>query len=315
MPKSYKYIFGPVPSRRLGLSLGIDLLGDKICSMDCVYCEVGKTRLLTLERAEYVPAETVLDELRSYLENLKDQKPNYITFSGMGEPTLHSRIGYIIDKIHEMTDIPVCVLTNSTTIVNDDVFNELLKADVVIPSLDAVSRSTFLKINKPVKNINIEIIIKRLAEFKLKFKGKLLIEILFVKDLNDNDNELKALSEAINIINPDGLQIHTVARPSLSDMLNRASDEFLNKAKMFLRLSSPEIQIYSKNSAMDHKSEDDMIVSLLKIRSCFFEEIVRSTGITSERLKVLLNDLDHAGRITKVKFNDRIYFKVNFSCK
>lgn len=310
MNEPYKYIFGPVPSRRLGLSLGIDLLGDKICSMDCIYCEVGKTKILTLKRAEYVPTESVLKELRDFIINLKGEKPNYITFSGMGEPTLHSKLGYIIDEIHEMTDVPVCVLTNSTTIVLDDVFNELLKADVVIPSLDALREETVSKLNKPMPGVDFQKIIQRLSDFKKVFKGKMYIEILFVKGINDNDSELKVLNEALEIINPDGLQIHTVARPSMAGHADPVSDSFLENARNFFRIYSTKVEDFSGINKAGYETETDMVTALLKIRPCHFDEISNSTGISKDKLKSLLKKLDEYGSVTRIDFNNLTYYKV-----
>ncbi|MBU4487180.1 MAG: radical SAM protein [Candidatus Delongbacteria bacterium] len=306
----YKYIFGPVPSRRLGLSLGIDLLGEKICSMDCIYCEVGRTAKFTMDRAEYVPADEVLEEFRKYLKNYKSEKLNFITFSGMGEPTLNNKLGYLIDKIHEMTDIPVCVLTNSTTIIYEDVFNDLLKADVVIPSLDAVSEKIVSKLNKPKECINFDNIIQRLSEFKKIFKGKMFIEILFVKGENDKDEELALLNEAVKIINPDGLQIHTVERPSLSGKVEPVDDVFLNKARASFCINSSEIKVFSQINKSNSKTDDELIISLLKIRSCHFDEIVKSTGMSKEKLIKLLKNLDSSGRIIKFNFANETYYKI-----
>jgi len=312
MIKNYKYIFGPVPSRRFGLSLGIDLLGSKICSMDCIYCEVGRTSNLTMKRDEYVPTGEVLDELRDFLDN-NSGKPDYITFSGMGEPTLHSRIGYIIDRIHEMTDVPVCVLTNSTTITNEDVFNDLLRADVVVPSLDALTENSIKKLNKPVQGLDFSKIVDRLSEFKKVFKGRLLIEILFVKGINDNESELEVLNKAVNIIHPDGLQIHTVARPSMSGHADPVSDEFLEYSRNYFSISSSKIGDFNKINKNIFMSDEDIIVSLLKIRPCHFQEILNSTGISEIKLNNLLDMLADSGSVRKVKFNGITYFKVSSS--
>lgn len=310
MDEHYKYIFGPVPSRRLGLSLGVDILGSKICSMNCIYCEVGRTKKLTLERCEYVPSEQVLRELKDYLSRLKGDRPSYITFSGMGEPTLNSKLGYIIDKIHEITDIPVCVLTNSTTIVNENAFNDLLKADVVIPSLDALSEEVVLKLNKPLKDINFHKIVEKLSSFKKVFKGKMYIEILFVKGFNDNDNELKILNEAVLSIKPDGLQIHTVARPSMAGHADPVSESFLENARNFFSVNSVRIKSFDKINKSDYATEADMVSALLKIRPCHFKEIMDSTGISKKELQSLLKILDETGSITKINFNNIIYFKI-----
>ena len=150
----YKYIFGPVPSRRLGISLGIDLLQEKICTLNCVYCECGSTKVLTTDRHEFVPTKEVLEELKDFLSQY--EYPDYITFSGSGEPTLHSGIGEIISFLkEEYPKIPVAVLTNGTLLSDAQVRNELMGADLVIPSIDSANESSFLKINRPQKDLSL----------------------------------------------------------------------------------------------------------------------------------------------------------------
>jgi len=160
----YKYLFGPVPSRRLGMSLGVDLVPHKVCSLNCIYCECGRTTNLTLERKEYVPFDEVIKELEHFMNN--NPAPDYITFSGSGEPTLNSRIGDVLQYIKSNhPDILVAVLTNGTLFSDKQVRSELLSADVVLPSLDTASDSTFYKINRPFHSININDYIKGLEEF------------------------------------------------------------------------------------------------------------------------------------------------------
>ena len=168
----YKYLFGPVPSRRLGMSLGVDLVPHKVCSLDCVYCECGPTTKLTVERKEYILYEKVTKELEHYFKHNPD--PDYITFSGSGEPTLNLRIGDVLKFIKQKKpNIPVAVLTNGTLLSQKQVREELLDADIVLPSLDAALNASFSKINRPNREINIEEYIKRIRDFRNKFKGKI----------------------------------------------------------------------------------------------------------------------------------------------
>jgi len=154
MKKKEKYIFGPVASRRLGLSLGVDIVPAKVCSLDCIYCQVGRTTKKTVKRREYVPIRKVLAELKARLD--KGLRADYITISGSGEPTLNSKIGVLIDRIKKITDIPVAIMTNGTLLYMADVRRDCRKADVVLPSLDAADEETFEKINRPNRNISIE---------------------------------------------------------------------------------------------------------------------------------------------------------------
>ena len=181
----YKHIFGPVPSRRLGMSLGIDLVPHKVCSLNCIYCECGRTTDLTLERKEYIPFDEVITELKDYMNN--NSVPDYITFSGSGEPTLNSRIGDIIEYIKgNYSDIKVAVLTNGTLFPDKKVRDELLKADLVLPSFDAASELAFKKINRPNSSINLDEYLNSLVEFKKEFKGTIWLEILIIPGYNDS---------------------------------------------------------------------------------------------------------------------------------
>ena len=179
----YKYLFGPVPSRRLGMSLGVDLVPRKICSLDCVYCEVGKTTKLTLERKEYILYDKVTDELTHYFENNPD--PDYITFSGSGEPTLNLRIGDVLNFIKQnKPKIPIAVLTNGTLLFKPEVREEIKNADVVLPSLDAATNLIFHKINRPVPEFDIKRYIQGLIDFRKEFKGKIWLEIFILPEDN-----------------------------------------------------------------------------------------------------------------------------------
>src|SRR4030043_1698001 len=178
--KKSQLLYGPVPSRRLGRSLGIDLIPHKICTYDCIYCQIGKTTKKTLLRKEYVPEKEVLEEVKTFL--LKGSSSiDYLSLSGSGEPTLHSKIRSIIKTIKEITTIPVAVLTNGFLLSRQKVRQDLLKADVVLPSLDAVSQDVFERINRPQQDSSIKRIIEGMVEFRKIYKGQIWIEILFCK--------------------------------------------------------------------------------------------------------------------------------------
>jgi wyosine [tRNA(Phe)-imidazoG37] synthetase (radical SAM superfamily) len=180
----YHYLFGPVPSRRLGISLGIDLVPMKTCSLNCIYCECGKTTNLTLERREYVPLAEVKAEFLHYLSN--HPKPDYITFSGSGEPTLNSLIGEAIRFIrsHE-TEIPVAVLTNGTLLFDPQVREELKPASMVMPSLDAATDKVFIKINRPHPELTVDRMIDGLIQFRKEFQGLIWLEIFKMSRLEN----------------------------------------------------------------------------------------------------------------------------------
>ncbi len=227
---NYKYLVGPITSRRLGLSLGIDPIPSKTCSFDCLYCEVTKTNNKTVERKEYVNADEILSELKHYLEKGK-KKPDYITFSGSGEPTLNSKLGYIIKGIKKLTNIPVAVITNSSIIDRLDVREELLKADLIIPSLDAVTESVFKKIDLPHKSIKIENIINGLIELRKEYNKEIWLEVLVLKGYNDSIEEIKKIAEVAKKINPDKIQINSLDRAPAYSIAQKVEEDKLNELK------------------------------------------------------------------------------------
>ena len=186
--KKYRHLYGPVPSRRLGRSLGIDLVPHKICTYDCIYCQIGKTTKWTLVRREYVPVKEVLKEVKAFLS---EEVPfDHFSLAGSGEPTLHSKIRSIIKGIKEMSSVPVAVITNGSLLYMKTVREDLLQADIVLPSLDAVSPETFEKINRPHEKLNVEKVIEGMVEFRKVYKGQIWLEILFCKGVNDIQSEL-----------------------------------------------------------------------------------------------------------------------------
>ena len=224
----YRYLFGPVPSRRLGISLGIDLVPMKTCTLNCIYCECGKTTHLTLARREYVPSEEVKTEFLHYLAN--HPKPDYITFSGSGEPTLNSGIGETSGLFgRTRPTYPVAVLTNGTLLFDPKVRDDLKAAAVVMPSLDAATEKVFRKINRPHPRLAVDRMVDGLIRFREEFSGRLWLEIFIVPGLNDSKEELTALKLAIEKISPDQIQLNTLDRPGTVPDIRPASPEELER--------------------------------------------------------------------------------------
>ncbi|UCE27693.1 MAG: radical SAM protein [Candidatus Coatesbacteria bacterium] len=210
MSDGYKYIFGPVPSRRLGRSLGVDLVPAKVCTFDCIYCQAGRTTNKTIERTEYVPTADVIAELSDWLPG---GAADYVTFSGNGEPTLHSGIGEIIAWLNANSGVPVVVVTNGSLFRLPDVRDELASADLVVPSLDTANPVTFRRLNRPDPSLDIETVIEGLVTFAKEFAGEIWLEHFIVPGINDTPAELKALAEAGARIGPARVQLNTAVRP------------------------------------------------------------------------------------------------------
>ncbi len=311
---NYEYIFGPVPSRRLGRSLGIDLMPHKTCSLNCIYCECGKTTNLTTREKEFVPTEKVKKELETYLKNKSDI--DYATFSGSGEPTLHSGISEIIDFLK--TGYPmykIAILTNGTLFYKKNIINNVLNADVIIASLDAASEETFCKINRGHPSLELSKIIEGLVLLRKKFSGDFILEIFVVPNLNDTDIELKKLKEAIAKIAPDKVQINTLDRPGTEPdvkPIDRASFE-----KIASYLNNAEFVDFDKNKKTRAKEKldtgkIDVIVATIKRRPCTIEDIMKFTGISRKDTESILKQLGQSGRLEKTKLDRGIFFRALF---
>ncbi len=210
-PLRPSHVYGPVPSRRLGFSLGVDILPYKTCSFDCVYCQLGRTPRKADRRGRYFSSSDILRQVKEAVE--RNPQTDYITFSGSGEPTLNIRIGKLLREIKKMTDIPVVVLTNSSLLICPAVRQALRAADIVVPSLDAATAASFRRVNRPLPSIKVEDIVTGLVLFRREFPGQIWLEIMLVKEINDSPSDIRALKKAISRIRPDKVQLNTVVRP------------------------------------------------------------------------------------------------------
>jgi wyosine [tRNA(Phe)-imidazoG37] synthetase (radical SAM superfamily) len=205
-----KYIFGPVPSRRLGLSLGVDLIPPKTCSYDCLYCQIGKTTCKAIEPSAYVPVEAVIAELD---EALAKVQPDYVTFSGSGEPTLHVDLGQLIAYVKERIGAKVAVLTNGSLLYRPEVRERLLQADMVMPTLSTVREETYRAIHQPHDKLNVTSLLSGLRSLRKSYRGQFFIEVMLLAGFNDRDEEIEALRQVVLEIAPDRVQLNTVVRP------------------------------------------------------------------------------------------------------
>jgi len=294
-----KYLYGPVTSRRLGSSLGVDILPFKTCSFSCIYCQLGRTTRPTAKRRLYVPEKPVLDEIEKYLTG-SGHRPDYITFSGSGEPTLNSGFGNMIDMIKKLTSVKVAVITNSSLMPDAGVRRALLKADLVVPSLDAATQSVFEKINRPAEGLQISEIIEGIAAFRKDFTGELRLEILLVKGINDTQAELDALKAAVEKINPHSVDVNTVARPPADKSAMAVPEQEVKKIAAFL---SPCASAVAPSKGVHHSipgEAAEKIVALLKRRPCSFAEICSSLGLETGEAAAALAALSRKGFVANL---------------
>lgn len=308
----YKYLFGPVPSRRLGMSLGIDLVPHKVCSLNCIYCECGRTSNLTIERKEYVLYDDVTTELNHYFCN--NPAPDYITFSGSGEPTLNSRIGDVLQFIKlKMPEIPVAILTNGTLLSDKQVRRELLDADVVLPSLDAASDLTFRKINRPFHKLNIKEYIQGLIDFRNEYKGKIWLEVLILPGYNDNTKDLELLKEAFINIKPDIIQINTLDRPGAVDNIRSATKTELKQVSDFWNLENVEIIAAAqerKDISSYRKDMETAILGTIKRRPCTLDDLVKILGTHINEVNKYLDVLEADDKIKVVRQKRGLFYQI-----
>lgn len=231
-----KYIYGPIKSRRLGLSLGLSLSLDKICDLDCIYCQWGSVGKTFLKQKEYAKSDEIIRELKSWMQkNPKEARQlKFVTLSGLGEPTLNTCIGQLIDQVKNITGLKIAVITNSTLLGDPAVRSRLLKADLIVPSLDAVNQEIFKQIDRPHAGIKLNEIINGLVALRKEFHGEIWLEVMLVSGINDDGGHIQALKKVIRRIKPDKIQINSPVRSTAEKNVFPVNRDKLEKIKRIL---------------------------------------------------------------------------------
>jgi len=308
----YKYLFGPVNSRRLGISLGVDLVPYKVCNLNCVYCESGKTTLKTNERKEYIPAGQIIEEIDLFLSS----QPNldYITFSGAGEPLLNSGFKNIVE--HLKSNYPfykLALITNGTLLSSSEIRKEILPIDLLLPSLDAVFHDSFNKVNRPHKSLNIEEIIEGLVELKNDFKGYIWLEYFIVPGVNDSLDEILAAKKIFEKIRPHRIQLNSLDRPGTEDWVQQLDESNLYRIQELLYPLKTEIlsRNYLKSiSGLQREHVDDIILETIKRRPSSFNDLILATNTPDSLLSELLKKLMLEKKICSECINGEEFYKL-----
>jgi len=312
MKKKYKYLFGPVPSRRLGISLGVDLVPHKTCSFNCVYCECGRTTNLTVTRKEYVPTQTVLSELNQFLS--VKPKLDYITFSGAGEPTLHSGIGKIVRFLKDNFPFyQIALLTNGSLFYQPTLINEVKAIDLMLPSLDAATEQIFRKINRSVAELKIEAIIGGLAELRSQFNGQIWLEIFIVPGLNDAENEIAQLKKAIRRIKPDKIQLNTLDRPGTASWVQPADEQLLETVATRLDWPTEIIAKFKRREQISSYNQDieDAVLQTIRRRPCTMDDLAAVLGLHQNEINKYIEAMLSSHKIRQEKMARGIFFKAS----
>ena len=308
--KSYRYLYGPVPSRRLGRSLGVDLVPHKICTYNCIYCQIGKTTEKTLTRKEYVPVKEIMEEVKQFL-NEGTSSIDHLSLTGSGEPTLHSQIRSVIQGIKAITSIPVAVITNGSLLYEEEVRQDLLRADLVLPSLDAVSSEVFRKINRPHSGISVDKVIEGMIEFRKVYKGQIWLEILFCKGVNDRQSEIILMKKAVDRIRPDRIHLNTVVRPPFEKWAVPLKQETMEEIRAFFGERVSIISEFDHHPPVARERDiQDEILTILKRRPLSLTDLSKGMGIPQNELDRYIKPLVEEGKVQARAFGDSVYYEV-----
>ncbi len=303
-----KYIYGPVPSRRLGRSLGVDLLKPKSCTVDCVYCQLGSSPPLPPVRKRFVDPDEVERELRERIES--GGKADYITLSGSGEPTLSIDLGRTIRFAKGLDVAPVCVLTNGTFMSDPAVREELSAADVVIPNLDAADEDTFRRVNRPHPDIDFDAMIEGIVRFGREFDGKLLLEIVLIEGMNNSDEHLHKLADTVNRIRPAGAWVGSVYRPPSEDFAKPVGPEGLQHARGIIGDSARVIESFkAKDIDVHYAALIEEVAALLSRRPETVSGVAMSLGANEHEVFKAVSILLKKGVVRRVKLGGKEYYE------
>ncbi len=312
-----KYLFGPVFSRRIGVSLGVDLVPSKTCSMDCIYCEAGATTFLSPHRSEFYDTAEIIAELDEFLS--RKPEVDYITFSGAGEPTLHSGIGRIVKFLKgKYPHYKICLITNGILLGSEQMIEELAGIDLVVPSLDAADDETFCKINRPAAGIGAEDIVKSLESFRKNSKALFWLEIFVVPGINDSPESIEAIRKAVIRISPDKVQLNSLDRPGTEKWVKKASE---SEVVPFVKALEPHVKVEiigrpavsvakvegGKLSAVDLEKA---VLEIVRRRPCTLPEIASALSVSEGKLLTLVGKMADAGAIKVEKMPRGLFYRI-----
>ena len=302
----YRYLFGPVPSRRLGRSLGVDLTPFKTCSFDCIFCQLGRTTNKTVKRGEYVPVSEVIEELDEWLKT--NDSADYITLSGSGEPTLNSQFGRIIEFARNVTTIPVALLTNASLLSDPEVRAQAAQANVVKVSLSAWDQFSFEHINRPHSDIEFKRLIEGQWLFRKEFKGELWMEVFLVWGTNTTTKDVSRIAELVKAIGPDKVQLNTSVRPPCEEFAYAVPEDQMGALAKLFDPPAEIIAEYSSDSSAKVRANEADILDMLKRRPCTLDQICRVFGLHKNEASKYLGKLLRMKKIRHQEKDQNAYY-------
>ncbi len=300
------YVFGPVLSRRLGISLGIDLTPSKTCTYDCLYCQVGKTTSVRAEAGPLVPITEVIRELD---QKLRHSSPDVITISGSGEPTLHSEIDELIKHVRTLEQHKIAVITNGSLLWREEVREKVLQAHRIMPTLSTAFEGTFVRIHRPHPSITLAMLVQGLKALRREYRGEFFLEVMLIKGINDGEEEIEALKGVLEEISPDRIQLNTVARPPSDGQVSSIDRQRLEEIKTFLgRKAEIPAEARRKKGDHPHESLSVLIAEMARRRPVRIEDVASALDIPVEEARILLNRLQAQGTLFEREHEGDLYF-------
>jgi wyosine [tRNA(Phe)-imidazoG37] synthetase (radical SAM superfamily) len=305
--RKYKHIFGPVPSRRLGRSLGVDLTPYKTCSQDCVFCQLGQTAKKTIIRHEYVPMGEVLDELGEWLK--RDGNADYITLSGSGEPTLHSSFGDVLGFVRKNSPIKAVLLTNGSLFYLPEVRSAASQAHIVKVSLSAWDQASYGWVNRPHPDLDFKLLIEGQKAFRDEFKGEMWIEVFLVWGINSIPSDVAKIADLTDLLKPDRIHLNTAVRPPAEDFVAPLPREHMDFLCNLFQPRAEVIAEYKDKGGLEILANEEEIFSMLKRRPCTAEDIAGAFGMNFNEVSKYLGNLLRQGRIRTERASESFYYR------
>jgi wyosine [tRNA(Phe)-imidazoG37] synthetase (radical SAM superfamily) len=302
----YRHLFGPVPSRRFGRSLGVDLTPYKICTQDCIFCQLGRTTDLTVLRGEYVPVDEVIAELGQWLKS--QGKADYITLSGSGEPTLHSRFHEVIRFVRENSTIKTVLLTNGSLFHIPEVRSGASLAHIVKVSLSAWDQKSYAWVNRPHPSIEFKQIIDGLKRLRNQFFGPLWIEVFLVWGMNSTSSDVSRIAMLAEEIIPDRIQLNTVVRPPAEDFVDAVPKEYIMSLCPLFRPTAEIIPDFNAGKDIELQASKETVLAILRRRPCTADHIGKAFGMHLNEVSKYLGSLMQDGQIREERKSGDIYY-------
>lgn len=303
------FIYGPVASRRLGSSLGVDLVPRKVCDYDCVYCQLGKTSVKTMRREPYVAVEAVLEQLERRLG--EEAGIDYITLAGSGEPTLHSQLDEVIAGIRRLSEIPIAVITNGSLLGDGEVAAACARADLVVPSLDAADEETFQAVNRPCEGINLEGVVEGIASFRRAFRGEVWLEVMLVEGLNAREDQVREMSAVIAKISPHRVQLNTVVRPGAEPGARAVGEAELAKLAVMLGEGADAVPPLPRGIAVTSLgARAQKALHIMRRRPCTAEDVAKALRMNYTEAMKLLVEMEGKGLLSSKASGGKTFYVV-----